>query len=165
MKSNLRIALDLDDTIFIWRQSHEEYFHCKISKCDPKKITLQVNSLKDNEEFWSNLPLLERPDFIPELYCTKRVNSAKFTVNCLDKYKLPIRPIVQFYNQSDNKADGLVGVADVLIDDSWYNVQQCLEAGFPALLITRPHNKWVKTKYRVSHLNYNEIEQKYHELF
>ena len=72
---------------------------------------------------------------------------------------------LQFYNQSDNKADKLKGIADILIDDSWFNVQQCLSVGFPALLITRPHNKWVKTKYRVSHLNYKEIENKYNELF
>ena len=65
----------------------------------------------------------------------------------------------------NNKADKLKGIADILIDDSWFNVQQCLSVGFPALLITRPHNKWVKTKYRVSHLNYKEIENKYNELF
>lgn len=161
----LRIALDIDDTVLKWRQTHESKFNCRISKSNPHKITSQVNSLKKDKNFWENLPLLEKPDFIPELWCTKRVNSKVFTRNSFRKTGLPIRPIMQFYNQSDNKAVGLIGVADVLIDDSWFNVQQCLQAGFPALLITRPHNKWIKTQYRVSHLSYKEIEQKYNELF
>lgn len=161
----LKIALDLDDTIFVWRKSHEDLFKCKIAKTNPAKITSQVNSMKNNGKFWSNLPLLEKPDFEPELYCTKRVNSKLFTINCLKKHRLPVKPIMQFYNQSDNKATGLKGIADVLIDDSWYNVKQCLDAGFPALLISRPHNRCIKTKYRVSHLNYKEIERVYNELF
>lgn len=161
----LRIALDIDDTVLQWRQTHEARFHCKIGKSNPRKITDQVNSLKKDRKFWVSLPLLEMPDFIPTCYCTKRVNSKSFTISSLKKNSLPVRPIIQFYNQEDNKAEGLTGVADVLIDDSWFNVNQCLKAGFPALLITRPHNKWVKTPYRVSHLNYNEIELKYNELF
>jgi hypothetical protein len=54
---------------------------------------------------------------------------------------------------------------DILIDDSWFNVQQCLSVGVPALLITRPHNAHINTPYRVNHLRYEEIEQKYNELF
>lgn len=161
----IKIALDLDDTVFVWRQTHENFFKCKISRMPAEKITQQVLSLKNNNEFWENLPLLETPDFIPAIYNTKRINPKRFTINCLKKNNLPIRPIIQFYNQSDNKAEGMKGKADVLIDDSWFNVQQCLNAGFPALLITRPHNKWIKTPYRVSHLKYKEIEQKYNELF
>lgn len=161
----LRIALDIDDTVLQWRQTHEARFNCKIGKSNPKKITIQVNSLKKDKEFWTSLPLLEKPNFIPICYCTKRVNPKSFTVSSLKKNNLPVRPIIQFYNQEDNKAEGLKGVADVLIDDSWFNVKQCLDAGFPALLITRPHNKWVKTPYRVSHLGYEEILKKYNELF
>ena len=161
----LRISLDIDDTVLQWRTAHELKFNCKINKTDPNLITLQVNSLKRNRDFWENLQLLEKPDFTPTVWCTKRINPKTYTNNCFKKVGLPIRPIIQFYNQSDNKAYGLVGKADVLIDDSWFNVKQCLDAGFPALLITRPHNKKIRTKYRVNHLSYNEIEQKYNELF
>ena len=161
----LRIALDIDDTVLNWRKAHEAEFKCRLRGSKPELITSQVNSLKYNKNFWENLPLLERPDFTPELWCTKRVNSKVYTRNSFRKNGLPIKPIIQFYNQSDNKALGLMGKCDILIDDSWFNVSQCLESGFPALLITRPHNKWVKTKYRVSHLSYKEIEKKYNELF
>ena len=165
-KSNLlKISVDLDDTIFLWRESHEKYFKCDISKMKDKDITAQVNSLRLNKEFWSNLPLLERPDFEPCIYATKRVNLKSYTRANLQKYNLPIKPIYQIYTQEDNKARIIKGHCDVLIDDSWFNVQQCLNSGLPALLITRPHNNHIQTKYRIDRLNYKEIESKYNELF
>lgn len=161
----LRCALDLDDTCIQWKSIHEQFFNCKVNKKNQKKISKQVDSLRYNKEFWTNLPLLEKPDFEPAVYATKRINPESYTIESLKRNGLPIRPIVQFYKQSDNKATKLFDIADVLIDDSWFNVQQCLSLGFPALLITRSHNKWVKTKYRISHLKYTEIELKYNELF
>ena len=161
----LKIALDLDDTILVWRQSHENYFHCKLSEMRDKDITSQVNSMRLNKQFWSNLPLLERPDFEPYIYATKRVNLKSYTRLNLQKYNLPIRPIYQIYTQEDNKARIIKGHCDILIDDSWFNVQQCINSGVPALLITRPHNKHIQTVYRVDHLKYKEIEAKYNELF
>lgn len=161
----LKIALDCDDTIFVWRESHEKKFGCRLSELSNEEITEQVALCKYDKEFWSNLPLLEAPDFIPEIYATKRINSKIYTRACLNKYKLPIRPIYQIYNQNDNKARIIKGHCDVLIDDSWFNVQQCLSSGVPALLITRYFNKDIKTPYRVDHLNYKEIEKKYYELF
>jgi len=161
----IKIALDLDDTVFAWRRTHEAYFKCKLSEMKDKDITNQVNSMRLNKSFWSNLPLLEKPDFEPHIYATKRVNLKSYTRANLQKYNLPIKPIYQVYTQEDNKARIIKGHCDVLIDDSWFNVQQCLNSGLPALLITRPHNKHIQTRYRVDHLNYNEIELKYNELF
>ena len=161
----LKIALDLDDTIADFENQFNSHFNVNMHKMSGKEITDLVYTLKRNRDFWTNLPILEIPDFTPKVYATKRINPKSYTIACLKKNSLPVRPIIQFYNQSDNKADKLIDVADVLIDDSWFNVKQCLDAGFPALLITRSHNKWVKTPYRVSHLKYNEIEQKYNELF
>jgi len=165
MLKKLRIACDLDDCIFSWKKSHEQYFHCDISKMKDQDITEQVNSMRLNKKFWSNLPLLERPDFEPYIYATKRVSLKSYTRANLQKYNLPVKPIYQVYTQEDNKARIIKGRCDVLIDDSWFNVQQCLSAGVPALLITRPHNKHIKTEYRVNHLKYKEIESKYNELF
>lgn len=163
--SYLRIALDLDQCIFDWQKSHEAKFHCKLKDLTNQEITQQVELCKHDKKFWSNLDLLEAPDFTPVIYATKRINSKVYTRACLHKYNLPIRPIYQIYKQEDNKARIIKGRCDVLIDDSWFNVQQCLSAGVPALLITRPHNQHINTPYRVSHLKYNEIKAKYDQLF
>ena len=161
----LRIALDLDDTIFNWRSAHEKKFNCDVSKLPTVTINAQVESLKYDRQFWSNLELLEKPDFTPCIYATKRMNSKKYTVKCLQKYSLPRVPIYQIEKQDDNKARVIKGHCDVLIDDSWFNVQQCLSKGVPALLITRPLNQHIDTPYRVNSLKYKEIEKKYYELF
>ena len=73
----LRIALDLDDTIFDWRHAHEQRFNCDVSKLPTSVINSQVASLKHDRNFWSNLALLEKPDFTPCIYATKRMNSKK----------------------------------------------------------------------------------------
>lgn len=160
----LRIAIDLDDTIFIWGRTHEKKFNCNLYNMTEKEITDQVKQCKYDKEFWSNLPLLERPDFEPTLYATKRINSKNYTKACLLKHSLPIKPIYQQTDMKDNKARIIKGHCDVLIDDSWFNVCQCLSVGFPALLITRDHNAHIDTRWRVNKLNYKEIEQKYAEL-
>lgn len=161
----LRIALDIDDTILCWTEAHEARFNCKVKEMKSSDVTKQVESLRLDKTFWTNLKLLERPDFEAYIYATKRINPKSYTRENLRKVGLPVRPIYQIYSQEDNKARIIKGRCDVLIDDSWFNVQQALNSGLPALLITRPSNKHIDTKYRISHLNYNEIEDKYNELF
>lgn len=161
----LKIALDCDDTLFDWRSAHEKKFGCIISKSSESIISSQVNECKFDREFWVNLPLLERPNFIPYIYCTKRINPIQYTIDCIKKNHLPLRPIYQVQKFEDNKADFIRNICDVLIDDSYYNVMQCINSGFPALLITREHNKSINTPYRINNLNYKEILNKYNVLF
>lgn len=161
----LRISLDLDDTLVKWTEAHEKRFNCDISKMTSAEITAQVEKCKYDKQFWSNLELLERPDFEPCIYATKRINPKSYTRECLNKHGLPIKPIYQIYTQEDNKGRIIKGRCDVLIDDSWFNVQQCLSVGVPALLITRPHNAHIQTPYRVHSLKYDEIKATYERLF
>ena len=156
----LRIALDLDDTIFDFYGEYKKMFPGKRNLVD-HTITKNVNKLRYNKEFWSNLPLLERPNFEPHIYATKRINSKKYTRTCLEKYNLPIKPIYQILTQTGNKADIIKGRCDVLIDDSIFNVEQALKSGLPALLIDRPHNQNGDPAFRIYNLDYNEILDAY----
>ena len=165
LKTKLRVALDIDSTILDFDSAFNTYYNCDLYNMEAKDITEKVNRLRLNKKFWSNLELLERPDFEPYIYATKRVNLKSYTRANLEKVGLPIKPIYQIYSQEDNKARIIKGHCDILIDDSWFNVQQALNSGLPALLITRPHNQHINTKYRIEHLNYKEIENKYNELF
>ena len=160
----LKIALDLDDTVFEWRKIHETKFHIKISRTKSEIITQQVNTVKYDKEFWSNLPLLEKPDFTPEVWCTKRINPKSYTREWIVANGFPDRPIYQTIYQYGNKADIIKGRCDVLIDDSFSNVKKCINSGVPAILINRPHNKGVSFEYRVSKLDINEIESVYNQL-
>lgn len=162
----LRIALDIDDTILDFMNAYKTYFNVTSnpSRMIDYNITRNVYKLRKNKEFWEGLDLLEYPDFDPHVYCTKRVNSKVYTKNSLIKQNLPLKPIYQIYTQAANKADILKGRCDILIDDSVFNVTQCIKAGFPALLIDRPHNRWFGPMYRIYNLNYEEIEDTYNFL-
>lgn len=161
----LRIALDLDDTIFDWIGEFKKIHPNLNWKTEQNKITELVNGMSKDKNFWENLPLLERPDFVPTIYATKRVNSKSYTRKNLAKYDLPIRPIYQIYSQTDNKVRIIKGHCDVLVDDSAFNVMQALEVGFPAILITRPHNAHVKDLPRVNSLTLKEITEVYIKYF
>ena len=162
MTQKLKIALDIDDTIADFMGLYKRVFG------KPKKdteITKNVYLLRNNSVFWENLPVLDRIDFDPHIYCTKRINPKSYTKKWLSKNDFPSKPIYQMYHQQGNKADMIKGRCDLLIDDSYFNVKKCIESGLPALLISRPHNMHVKTKHRINTLKYLEIEKKYNDLF
>lgn len=156
----IRIALDLDDTIFDFLGAYRERFPGDKNLKEPR-ITKNVWSLRKDKKFWEELPLLEMPNFEPCIYATKRINSKNYTRKCLSRYGLPDKPIYQIYNQTGNKANIIKGHCDVLIDDSVYNCCQALQVGFPAILITRPHNIHINYPYRINRLDIEEILEVY----
>ena len=159
----IRIALDLDDTIFDFLGAYKEAFPGERNMIN-SNIDKNVFSLRKNKKFWENLPLLELPNFEPCIYATKRINSKVYTRNCLHRHGLPIKPIYQIYTQRGNKADIIKGRCDVLVDDSVFNCYQALEVGFPAILITRPHNMHSDYPYRVNKLDIEEILEVYKQI-
>lgn len=163
-RNKLRIALDIDDTLVDWRGAHEKRFKCKLSEMSEPQITKQVVKCKDDYKFWAGLKLIEKPDFIPELYCTKRLNTKGSTRANFISLNLPLRPIYQVYSQKANKAKYIKGKCDILIDDSYSNVKACIDSGLPALLISRPHNLHINTPYRIKSLKYKDIADKYYQL-
>ena len=63
-KRYLKIAIDLDDTIAQFSDSFNKHFKCDISQMKDAEITRLVETLRLNKDFWSNLDVLERPDFV-----------------------------------------------------------------------------------------------------
>lgn len=159
----IRIALDLDDTIFDFLGAYQEIFPGERNMIS-SNITKNVFKLKKDKRFWENLPLLEMPNFEPCIYATKRINSKVYTRNCLSRHGLPIKPIYQMVYQYGNKVNIIKGHCDVLIDDSAFNCYQALQVGFPAILITRPHNIDSDYPYRINKLDLDEILNVYNQI-
>ena len=159
----IRIALDLDDTIFDFLGAYQEVFPGERNMIS-SNITKNVFKLKKDKRFWENLPLLEMPNFEPCIYATKRINSKIYTRNCLSRHGLPIKPIYQMVYQYGNKVNIIKGHCDVLIDDSAFNCYQALQVGFPAILITRPHNINSDYPYRINKLDLDEILNVYNQI-
>lgn len=133
----LRIGLDIDDCLADFWGAYCEYFD---TEHNPKMledhiITRNVQQiLSKDRDFWLGLKVINMPDFIPELYCTKRVNKKAWTREWLRINGFPERPIYQMVFQQGNKADMIRGRVDVFVDDSFSNVVKCNKSGVPALL-------------------------------
>lgn len=158
--NNIRVALDIDDTILDFWSAYIAKFNRPKDLIDVN-ITRNVRKLMYNKAFWENLELLEKPNFEPFIYATKRINSKVYTRNSLVNNGLPIKPIYQTLYQKGNKANIIKGRCDVLIDDSIFNVTMAIKAGLPALLISRPHNINHECPFRISKLDINEIVDAY----
>lgn len=137
MNIGLRIGLDIDDCLADFWGAYCKYFD---TDNNPKMledhiITRNVQQiLSKDRDFWLNLEVKNRPDFIPELYCTKRVNNKAWTKEWLRRNGFPDRPVYQMTYQQGNKADMIKGRVDIFIDDSLSNVLKCQSSGLPALL-------------------------------
>ena len=164
LSSKLRIACDIDQVLADFESAYNKYYNTDMSKENDYHITKNVYKLRHNKEFWTNLEVIDRPNFIPYIYATKRINLKSYTREWLLKNGFPDRPIYQTIYQYGNKADIIKGRCDVLVDDSVSNVVKCNESGVPALLIDRPHNRWFDSQYRIFNLNYSEIESAYNSI-
>lgn len=158
----MRIGLDLDGTVDDFMNPYLERFG------HPKKdseITRNVQRvLSKDRNFWLNLPVLRHIDFIPELYCTKRVNPKQWTRKWLISKGFPNRPIYQMYYQHGNKASMIKGRVDVFVDDSISNFIKLNLSGVPCLLIDQPDNQEWGPIGRIFTLNKEEIIDAYNLL-
>lgn len=160
MVEKLRIGLDIDDTLFDFWGAYIEAFG------EPRAdhiVTKNVRKLRRNKTFWENLKKIRDIDFVPELYCTKRINSKRFTRNSLEKNGFPIRPVYQMYYQKGNKADMIKGLVDIFVDDSISNYKDLIQSGVPCLLIDSPWNRSFDTPHRIYDLSYDTIMKGYNE--
>lgn len=136
----LKIGLDVDDVLADFMGAYYRYFDCARhpERMKDHVITRNVQRiLRYDREFWTQLPVINKPNFEPTLYCTKRVNPKAWTRLWLELNGFPIKPIYQIYTQCGNKADRIKGRVDLFIDDSVRNVQQMNEAGLPTLLFRK----------------------------
>lgn len=155
----MRIGLDLDGTVDdFWNPYVERFGHPK----KDSEITKNVQRvLSKDREFWLSLPVLRYIDFIPELYCTKRVNPKPWTRKWLMDNGFPNRPIYQMYYQHGNKATMIKGRVDVFVDDSISNFIKLNLSGVPCLLIDQPDNQEWGPIGRIYTLTKQEIEDAY----
>ena len=159
--TKLRIACDIDQVLADFESAYNKYYNTDISKESDYHITKNVYKFRHNKEFWTSLEVIDRPNFVPCIYATKRVNLKSYTREWLLKNGFPDRPIYQTIYQYGNKADIIKGHCDVLIDDSVSNVYKCIKSGVPALLIDRPHNQSIGPEFRIYNLDIDEITEGY----
>lgn len=155
----MRIGLDLDGTVDDFMNPYLKRFGKPKKDSEITKNVQQI--LSKDRNFWLSLPVLRHIDFIPELYCTKRVNPKQWTRKWLVEHGFPNRPIYQMYYQHGNKANMIKGRVDVFVDDSISNFIKLNLSGVPCLLIDQPDNQSWGPIGRIYTLNKQEIIDTY----
>ena len=132
----MRIALDIDEVLADFWGEYCKHFDTENNpkELEEHRITKNVYLLRNNRDFWLNIPVVNRINFTPQLYCTKRIIPKCWTKRWLQLNGFPDAPIYQMLYQQGNKADMIKGKCDILIDDSLSNVLKCHKSGLPALL-------------------------------
>lgn len=158
----LKCGLDIDDVLADFMGTYLERFGEPKTDHEITKNVQQV--LIKDREFWTNLPVINTLNFVPALYCTKRVNSKSWTKAWLKKNNFPDKPVFQVICQMRNKADFVKGRVDVFIDDSVSNFIAMNLAGVPCLLYNKEYNQDWGPIGRIYSLDYDHIERAY-EMF
>ena len=115
----IRIGLDMDEVLDDFMGAYIKRYGITPSNV----ITKNVRKLSKDKDFWMNLTKLRNIDFIPELYCSKRIIPKSWSKEWLKNNGFPIRPFYQLYCQYDNKARLIKGRVDVFVDDSISNFE------------------------------------------
>lgn len=156
-----KIGLDIDNCIANFDLGYLKRF----GKFPEKDwcITRNVNNILIKEKaFWLGLPVLRRPNFVPTLYCSVRVNPHQWTKTYLKRNNLPNARLYQIKGGwGSSKYDVLKNKVDLFIDDSIGNFEDLNSKGLLCFLITSNSNKDYQTDLRINTLNIEEIMELY----
>ncbi len=161
----MRIGIDIDNTVVDFMGPYLERFGTPKNDIEITKNVFNV--LRKDYDFWMNLPVINKPDFTPELICSKRCHPKSWSKKYLaDKVGISTNiPFYQLFCQFMPKSKVLKGKIDVYIDDSVSNFIEINSKGIPCLLIDSPWNQEYKTPLRIFSLKYREIEYIYNKNF
>ena len=159
MKNNLKIGLDLDQVLDDFMGPYLKRFGTPKTDFEITKNVQRV--LSKDRDFWLNLPVINTIDFIPELYCSKRVNPKSWSKQWLSDNGFPDRPFYQMVYQHGNKADLIKGRIDIFVDDSFSNFIKMNKSGVPCLLLDNEYNRNIDPILKVFSLDFDEMEDVY----
>lgn len=143
------VGCDLDDVIFDFTGSYEKRFNTKLSNYWNGDYNMGENleQLKNEKDFWVNMPVKNRPSFEVDYYITARSIPIEWTKEAIQKNNLPKAPVYSLpWNVS--KIDTLkeLGV-DIMIDDKYSTFKECKENGIFCYLMDSDTNQ----HYNVGH--------------
>jgi hypothetical protein len=156
----MNVFLDIDDVIFDWHKCYAKRFECKCpTKWDKsKKMQDRLQTLSTEKEFWMNLTVKNRPNFIPAGFVSARSIAKSWTVASLVKHKIPGRSNVHQVPWGKSKVTLLKELnCHIFVDDKYETFKECNKNGIFCLLMDAPHNQHIKTPYRIYTLDIENI--------
>ena len=165
---SLNIYLDLDDCIFGFQEAFASRFNTKMQKSwsSSNLMKKRLSGLMKEKEFWLNLPIKNKPNFLPKGYVSARSIHKTWTVESLKRNKIPGRSNVHQVHWGQSKLELLKSLnCSIFIDDKVETFRELNKNGLFCLLMDASHNQNVKTKYRIYNLDINNIMEMYRRLY
>lgn len=157
----LKVSCDLDDTLIEFWNIYLDRFGTP--KSDSEVTRNVVRKLKNDKEFWINLPLKNKINFIPKQFTTSRIIPKSWIKESLNRLGFPDAPVYQVLGYGISKAHHVkAGGCDVHIDDSLRVFKDLNSKGIPCLLLDTPYNQEWGPVGRIFNLDREEIEDCYH---
>lgn len=156
----MNVILDIDDVIFDWHKDYARHFKCDVPhKWDnSKKMKERLQLLTSQKEFWLNLTVKNKPNFIPAGYVSARGIPKAWTIESLRKFQIPGRSNVYQVKWGESKIAKLKELkCDIFIDDKYATFKECQKNGIFCLLMDAPHNQHIHTPYRIYNLDISNI--------
>lgn len=164
---SVNIILDIDDVIFKWQEAYATRFGTNVPKSFIKSnlMTKRLEILTKEKDFWLNLPIKHKPNFIPKAFVSARGIPKSWTKESLKRNSIPGRSNVYQVHWGQSKIEVLKSLnCDIFIDDKPETFYECHKNGIFCLLMDAGHNKKIKTKYRINDLDINNIMKMYESL-
>ena len=156
----MNVYLDIDDVIFDWHRDYAKRFNCKVPKrwSKSKVMSDRLKILSTEKDFWLNLTVKNRPNFIPKGFVSARGISKDWTVESLRKNQIPGRSNVHQVHWGQSKVELLKSLnCDLFIDDKYETFKECHKNGIFCLLMDAPHNRHIVTPYRIYTIDIENI--------
>ena len=144
-----KIVLDVDDVVADFIGHYQNTFNVKLNKYWSSSYGIKGNldKLKEDKEFWLNLPKLRNVPFEVHAYVSSRSIPVEWTQEWIEKNGLPCAPVYHVpWDTSKVELLKKIG-CDILIDDKYANFQEVTKAGMFCYLMDAAHNK----HYNVGH--------------
>lgn len=143
------IALDLDDTIFSFREAYEERFGVKLADYWDGDYNMGKNldELTKDKDFWTNLKVKNFPNFEVSYYVTARNIPIEWTQESIQRNNLP-KATIYTLPWNESKIDLLKQLkVDIMVDDKYQTFKECNENGIFCYLMDNVTNQ----RYDVGH--------------
>lgn len=146
-----KIILDVDDVVADFLGAYKTHFNITRSIQQwnfSYKTSEHLINLEKNKDFWVNMPVLHKPNFIPVAYVSSREIPVEWTEEFIEKNNLPCCPVYHV-GYKESKTQLLTELdCQLFIDDKVSNVISAQKANICSFLMDNDHNKGIDVGYR-----------------
>jgi hypothetical protein len=160
----VKIYLDVDDVVTNWVPTFCKKYDCPIPTTwtNPHITRARLDELSKDRNYWINLPVRHRPNFVPSGFLSARSVPKRWTYEFMKLNQIPGRSNINHVPWNTSKIEKLRAFGcDIFIDDKDETFEDCHKAGIFCLLMDTPWNQHIKTPFRIFNLDYNTIINKY----